>query len=185
LPLSNGDARALGTTEAIDGEANLFTIALDLRRWWTIIPELVVTLCAAAIPVVVSISVLSRYTDWYHAFWTDDVVKVLFLWVVFLGGAVAVKYDAHVRMGLFSDRLVRAGRPWAWWSEVIACSPILAGIMLIVLGWQLVTISMRRELPSLEISAGYFMIIVPLSGALITYYVVRKMVGGYRSSRLG
>jgi len=136
---------------------------------------MVATLCTAAIPVVVSINVVARYTDWYHAFWAEDVVKVLFLWVVFLGGAVAVKYDAHVRMGLFSDRLVRAGPPWRSWPAVIAASPAVAGILLIVLGWQVVTISMRRELPSLEISAGYFMTIMPISGALMTFYVLRKM----------
>jgi TRAP-type transport system small permease protein len=174
LPTPDDHALARAPAESAP-EENLFSIRLDLRRWWTIVPEIVATLCAAAIPVVVSINVLSRYTDWYHAFWTDDVVKVLFLWVVFLGGAVAVKYDAHVRMGLFSDRLIHARRPWCWWSQVIAASPALAGILLMVLGWQVVAISMRRELPNLEVSAGYFMTIIPISGALMTFYVCRKI----------
>jgi TRAP-type C4-dicarboxylate transport system permease small subunit len=33
---------------------------------------------------------------------------------------------------------------------------------------------MRRELPTLEISAGYFNTIVPLSGALMIFYAVRS-----------
>jgi TRAP-type C4-dicarboxylate transport system permease small subunit len=155
--------------------AELFATDLDLRRPWTMLPEIVAAACAAAIPVVVSIRVVARYTDWYHAFWADDVVKVLFLWLVFLGGALAVKYEAHVRMALVSDRLERAGPPWRWWAEVIVASPLVAGVLLLVLGFELVTISMRRELPSLEISAGYFMTIVPISGALMTFYVLRNL----------
>ncbi len=160
--------------------AELFAIDLDLRRPWTMLPEIVAAACAAAIPVVVSIGVVARYTDWYHAFWADDVVKVLFLWVVFLGGALAVKYEAHVRMALVSDRLERAGKPWRWWTEVIVASPLVAGVLLLVLGFELVTISMRRELPSLQISAGYFMTIVPISGALMSLYVLRNLWRRYR-----
>lgn len=178
----------MAATDASEAErelANLFAIDLDLRRPWTMVPEIVAAFCAAAIPAVVSIGVVARYTDWYHAFWAEDVVKVLFLWIVFLGGALAVKYDAHVRMALVSDRLERAGPPWRWWTAVIVASPLIAGVLLLVLGFELVTISMRRELPSLEISAGYFMTIVPISGALMSYYVVRKLWDRYRKSRTG
>jgi TRAP-type C4-dicarboxylate transport system permease small subunit len=163
--------------------AHLFSIDLDLRRPWTMVPEIVAALLAAAIPVVVSIGVVARYTDWYHAFWAEDVVKVLFLWIVFLGGALAVKYDAHVRMTLVSDRLERAGKPWCWWTEVVVAAPLVAGILLLVLGFELVTITMRRELPSLEISAGYFMTIVPISGALMSWYVLRKLWDRHRGPR--
>lgn len=164
--------------------ANLFAIDLDLRRPWTMVPEIVAAFCAAAIPLVVSIGIVARYTDWYHAFWAEDVVKVLFLWIVFLGGALAVKYDAHVRMALLSDRLERAGKPWRWWTEVIVASPLIAGVLLVVLGFELVTISMRRELPSLEISAGWFMTIVPISGALMSFYVARKLWDRHRRPRI-
>ncbi len=75
------------TPAAEPDERNFFTIPLDWRRWWTIIPEIVALCCAGLLPVVVAANVVARYTNWFHAFWAEDVVKVLFLWIVFLGGA--------------------------------------------------------------------------------------------------
>jgi TRAP-type C4-dicarboxylate transport system permease small subunit len=155
-----------------ESQENLFTIRLGWQRWWTIIPEIVALTCAGALPVIVSANVLARYTDWYRILWAEDVVKVLFLWIVFLGGAIAVKYGAHVRMTMVSDRMA-ASRLGAPWNRVIRLSPMVAGALLLVLGMRLVEISMRRELPSLEISVGYFMTIVPISGALMMFYVAR------------
>jgi TRAP-type C4-dicarboxylate transport system permease small subunit len=171
--------RSDGSREALPDaarESDFFTIALDWRRWWTIIPEIVILSCAGMLPVIVAANVLARYTDWFHAFWAEDVAKVLFLWIVFLGGAVAVKYEAHVRMSMLSDRLVRWGPAGALWAHAIRLSPIAVGVILLVLGVRIVDISMRRELPSLEISVGYFTTIIPISGALMIFYVVR----GYR-----
>ena len=152
---------------------DIFSISLDWLRGWTIVPEIVALICAGALPLVVVANVIARYTNWYHIIWATDVVKVLFLWLVFLGGAIAVKYDAHVRMSMLSDRLARRGRAGKVWDLVIRLSPILVGAVLLVLGVRLVEISMVRELQTLRVSAGYFMTIVPISGALMIFYVVR------------
>jgi len=151
-------------------ERDLFAISLDWRRWWTILPEAVILTCTGIMPLVVGANVVSRYTDWYRILWAEDVVKVLFLWIVFLGGAIAVKYGAHVRMGLVGDRI--PGRAGVLLRQAIQFSPFVVGAILVVLGVRFVEISMRRELPSLQISAGYFTTIIPMSGALMILYAV-------------
>lgn len=155
-------------------ELDLFRIPLDWGRWWTIVPESVALACTGVLSLVVMANVLSRYTDWYRIPWAEDVVKVLFLWVVFLGGALAVKYEAHVRMGMVSDRLERSGRAGVLWGRAIRLSPIPVGVILLVLGVRIVEISMRRELPTLQIPAGYFSTIIPVSGALMIFYAWRR-----------
>jgi TRAP-type transport system small permease protein len=156
----------------VPDERNFFTIPLDWARWWTILPEIVVFCCAGTLPVVVAANVAARYTNWFHAFWAEDIAKLLFTWIVFLGGAVAVKYDAHVRMGMFTDRI--KGRAAVWWGWVVRASPLVVGILLMIFGVRIVQISMFREMPSLEISVGYFMTVIPFSGALMIFYVVRS-----------
>ncbi len=161
-------------------EVDLFAIPLDWGRWWTIIPETIVLCCTGILPVVVVVNVVARYTNWYHVIWAEDVVKVLFLWIVFLGGAIAVKYEAHVRMSMLSDRLVGRGRAGAFWAHVIRLSPLAIGAILLILGVPIVEISMHRELPTLRITSAYFMTIVPISGALMIFYVVRGFLGNRR-----
>jgi TRAP-type transport system small permease protein len=159
---------------------NLFSIRLDWRRWWTTIPEIIAFICVGVLSLLVAATVLSRYTDWYRIFWAQDVIRVLFLWVVFLGGAIAVKYEAHVRMTLLSDRIVRWHTVGPVWDRVVRLSPLLAGALLLILGVTLVKISMHREMPSLEFSVGYFVTIVPVSGALMIIYVVRYFYLAFR-----
>ncbi|HJZ43405.1 MAG TPA: TRAP transporter small permease [Hyphomicrobiaceae bacterium] len=172
------------TSHEAEPDENFFTIRLDWQRWWSIIPEIIALTCAGALPVIVSANVVARYTNWYQLPWAEDVVKVLFLWIVFLGGAIAVKYGAHVRMTIVSDRMGTSGLG-ALWNRVIRLSPMVAGVLLLVLGTRLVEISMRRELPTLEISVGYFMTIVPISGALMILYVARDFWVAGRRQRGG
>jgi TRAP-type C4-dicarboxylate transport system permease small subunit len=164
----------LAADPAAAGGQELFSVPLDWSRWWTIIPEIVGLACTGVLPLLVAANVVSRYTNLYRILWAEDVVKVLFLWVVFLGGALAVKYDAHVRLSMLSDRLLGTGRPAAVWSHVVRLSPLAVGVILLVLGAQVVEISMRRELPSLQIPAGYFTTIIPASGALMIFYALRN-----------
>ena len=136
-------------------------------------PEIVAFGCPGLLPLVVGANVGPLH-DWYRVLWAEDIVKMLFIWIVFLGGAVAVKYEAHVRMGMFTDRLPpvasRSGCRGAAWcasprsSSVPSCFSSSA--------CRIVQISMFREMPSLEISVGYFMTIIPFSGALMIFYVV-------------
>ena len=172
------ESRAPGAPSTVpaDQGSDIFSISLDWQRWWMIIPEIVALLCAGALPVVVVANVIARYTNWYHVIWATDVVKVLFLWVVFLGGALAVKYEAHVRMAMLSDRFLEGGKIGRLWDLAIRLSPMLIGATLLVLGVRLVEISMVRELQTLRISAGYFMTIVPASGVLMMVYVLRNVV---------
>ena len=115
-PLTDGAGRR--HRPELEPDLDIFRLPLDWRRWWTILPEIVALACTGSCRCVVGANVLSRYTDWYRILWAEDVVKVLFLWVVFLGGAIAVKYEAHVRMSTLSDRLARPGRAGRLWDQV-------------------------------------------------------------------
>jgi len=155
-----------------ESDSNLFTVNLNFHKWWCILPEIVALTCASLIPILILLIIFSRYSDLYNVIWADEIVRVIFLWLVFIGGAIAVKYDAHVRMALFSDLMERHGKIGIYLCEIIRLSPVFAGGVLVFLGIKLVQISMFRELPSLEISVGYFMLIIPISGILIIYYSI-------------
>jgi TRAP-type C4-dicarboxylate transport system permease small subunit len=172
MTVENNSRKSEAASE-FEPDRNFFSIPLNWARWWTILPELAVLTCTTVLPIMLFLNVVSRHTDWFHAFWAEDIAKTAFVWVIFLGGAIAVKYEAHVRMTTLADRF--SGRLGTWWQYVIRLSPIVVGIPLIILGVRIVEISMFRELPSLQISVGYFMAIIPFSGALMIYYALRGL----------
>jgi TRAP-type C4-dicarboxylate transport system permease small subunit len=161
---------------------DLFQIDLDWRRWWTIIPEIVVLACTGALPVLVALGVISRYTDWFRVPWVQDIVGVLFLWIVFLGGAIAVKHEAHVRMGTFAERLAAMGPRGQAWDTVIRASPLLLGVILLMLGIRIADLHMTRELTWLQIPLGPFSSVIPISGALIIWYTLDRLRSGRSSA---
>ncbi len=164
-----------GRSSPAPTEPNPFAIELDWSRWWTIIPEIVAIVCAAGLPLLIGLNVVSRYTDWYRIIWAEDIVKILFLWIVFLGGAIAVKYQAHVRMSMFVDRYAGEGLAGSLWRWLIRLSPIGMGGILLALGVPIVQLHMKRELTWLEIPSGYFSTVIPLSGALMIIYTIGSL----------
>jgi TRAP-type C4-dicarboxylate transport system permease small subunit len=140
--------------------------------------------CTFGLPGLVALNVLARYTDWFQVPWANDVIRVLFLWIVFLGGAVAVKYEAHVRMGMLVDRFVERGSVGRWWMIAVRVSPLAMGVILLVLGIRVVELDMKNRLTWLEIPLGYFATIIPASGALMVIYTAQILKKAVRQSQL-
>jgi TRAP-type C4-dicarboxylate transport system permease small subunit len=169
----------MGGTEPREGDTSLqdeVLVGPQLRGLtpktaWRFVPEFVVVACAGLLPLVVSLNVIARYTGLFRVRWAHDITEILFVWLVFFGGALAVKHGAHVRMDAAANRM-RARWPAVGrvWSHVVGLFPIALGVLLLVLGVPLVELSMRRELANLHWPAGYYMSAVPISGALITLY---------------
>lgn len=178
-PVSNG---AIAHEAEIDLD-ELFATPIFWRRWWTQIPELILVVCAIGLPGLVATNVLARYTDWFQVPWANDVIRVLFLWLVFLGGAVAVKYEAHVRMGMLADRFAGRGLLGHWWMVAIRVSPVAMGVILLVLGLRVVELDMKNRLTWLDIPLGYFATIVPASGALMIIYTAQILRRAVKEGR--
>ncbi|HEY7250866.1 MAG TPA: TRAP transporter small permease subunit, partial [Methylomirabilota bacterium] len=66
---------------------------------------MMVVLCADVFLGVFSRYVIGRTFTWY-----DEIARLLFVWIVFLGAAVGVRRTAHFRLHLVIDRLGPAGR---------------------------------------------------------------------------
>ncbi|HTG13381.1 MAG TPA: TRAP transporter small permease subunit, partial [Candidatus Eisenbacteria bacterium] len=60
---------------------------------------MMVVLCADVFLGVFSRYVIGRTFTWY-----DEIARLLFVWIVFLGAAVGVRRTAHFRLHLLVDR---------------------------------------------------------------------------------
>lgn len=182
-PARSRDAAA-GDAAQTDDLSELFSTPIEWRRWWLQVPELVLVVCSAGLPVLITVNVIGRYTNWYQAPWANDVIHVVFLWIVFLGGAVAVKYEAHVRMSTFVDRFAGHGPLGRAWHLAVRGAPLVMGAILLVLGIRIVQLDMLNRLPWLQIPLGYFAVVIPVSGGLMIVYsalIFRRAVTAHPS----
>ena len=124
---------------------------------------MMVVLCADVFLGVFSRYVIGRTFTWY-----DEIARLLFVWIVFLGAAVGVRRSAHFRLHLLVDRFPPAARRVAHVFGVLVLMGF--GLVLIQQGWKLVELGQFQRTPVMGLSKQYVYASVPAGGALIILY---------------
>lgn len=128
--------------------------------------------------------VLSRYLLPVPISFTEELGRFLFIWISFLGAAIVMKRDAHIRLDLFhgvvSARVLGVVRVF-----VFACVAFLsAGILVTAPG--LLSVAARQTAAVSRISMGAVYLVLPLSAALTLAYTLwhlGKTVSALRGGR--
>jgi TRAP-type C4-dicarboxylate transport system permease small subunit len=124
---------------------------------------MMVVLCADVFLGVFSRYVMARTFTWY-----DEIARLLFVWIVFLGAAVGVRRSAHFRLHLLVDRFPAGLRRVA---HVVGVLVVMGfGLLLIQQGWKLVELGQFQRTPVMGLSKRYVYLSVPVGGALIMLY---------------
>jgi len=124
----------------------------------------------------------SRYILGDQASWSEELARLMMVWLALLGAALASREDRH--LGL--DVLVRS---WPTGASRIAEAVTHVAVILFALlvmtwgGYHLVDqrFASGQTLPALKISKAWFYLALPVSGLLITLFSVEaliKLAGG-------
>ena len=126
-----------------------------------------------ALCVDVFLGVFSRYVLRSTFTWYDEIARLLFVWVVFLGAAVGVRRSGHFRLHLVIDRFPPDLRRAAETFGVLAI--MLFGAVMIQQGWKLVELGEFQQTPVMGLSKRYVYLSMPTGGALIILYSLRHL----------
>jgi TRAP-type transport system small permease protein len=139
-----------------------------LRRVAGNVVEGVLLAMMVVLCVDVFLGVFSRYVLRSTFTWYDEIARLLFVWIVFLGAAVGVRRGAHFRLHLVVDRFPPGARRAAEVLGVLAI--MLLGAILIEQGWKLVELGRFQHTPVMGLSKRYVYGSMPVGGALIILY---------------
>ena len=128
--------------------------------------------------VLVVANVFARYILEIGILWAEELSRLAFVWVVFLGSYVALCRKGHMAMEIGVQQLPVASR-----RRVLIASRYLVLIFLAALvfaGAKLVmtTVGFGRQSPILGISAAWGYLSVPVSAALMFLEVMRELIAG-------
>lgn len=118
--------------------------------------------------------VFTRYVLGSSEYWTEELARYFLIWMAFLGGALAVRQNAHLSMGLAVMRL-RGGTALAVRRLRDLCVAVFAGIMLFA-GGAYVQVAMEQRTPATQIPMGFIYLPIPLAGALILLFLAEQLV---------
>lgn len=126
------------------------------------------------------LGVFSRYVLFSTFTWYDELARVCFVWMVFLGAAVGVKRGAHFHLNLLIDALPRsARRPVAL---LAPATVIVFSVALIVQGWDFLELGRFQSLPVMGLSKAWVYAAMPVGGGLMILYSLAPLWRALRRS---
>ena len=121
----------------------------------------------------VFLGVFSRYVMHATFQWYDEVARLCFVWMVFLGAASAVRRGAHFRLHLLIDR---------FGPRLRRANDLLVGLLVVVFGGVLVAggvamwpVARGQVSDSLELSMVWFYGALPVGGALMILFSLPQL----------
>ncbi|HEX6079618.1 MAG TPA: TRAP transporter small permease [Methylomirabilota bacterium] len=121
-----------------------------------------------ALVVDVFLGVFSRYVLHATFQWYDEVARLCFVWMVFLGAAVAVRRGAHFRLHLLIDRFGPRLRHAT--DLAVSLLVLVFGGVLVAGGVAMYPVARRQVTDSLELSMLWFHGALPIGGALMILF---------------
>ncbi|WP_120003492.1 TRAP transporter small permease [Nesterenkonia muleiensis] len=144
-------------------------------------PDMLCVPLGLGIPIVMFTSVIARYTGLFSMPWSSEIIRIMILWLSFLGAAVGVRLRAHFRLGMLLDKGPRGLR---YALEIINTIGFIGlGIGLVAFGWVMVDGLASQTTPVLGLSLGLAYSVVPVSGVWMTAYSLVEMVHHARNDK--
>ncbi len=139
--------------------------------------KVLVTSCMALMVIVVTWQVVSRYALGDPSQWTEEVARMLLIWVGLLGGVYAYREKAHLGLDLLYQKVGTVGKRRLDIITDISCGLFALGV-LVVGGGSLVQLTweLKQTTAALGIPMAWVYSVLPLSGVLIVYYSIASLM---------
>jgi TRAP-type C4-dicarboxylate transport system permease small subunit len=119
--------------------------------------------------------VLTRNVFFITAMWTEELAKLLFVSIVFLGSATLMESEDHIRISILSDRL--PARLARWHRLFVQLVLAAFGVIFVWSAWMNVLNSWAFYAPSMPwFRLSYLYLALVISGMLTLYYLLLNMV---------
>lgn len=141
---------------------------ISLKKWLDHGLEWACILLLAVISVDLLLGVYSRYVLERTFVWYDEVARASFMWLVFLGAAVAVRRGAHFGLHMFVDMM-----PPHFKRAALLLTPltvIVFSAALVWLGWDLMRHGATQSTPVMGLPVSWIYASMPVGGVLMILY---------------
>lgn len=155
----------------------LTNIAAGLQK---VLNALSITLMALMVVIMFS-QVVLRITVSSSIIWSEEALRFMFIWLVFLGVATAVYYNDLSRFELLAEKLPPMGQKIL--NTVILA---LSGAVLYIaaIGAQpLVRRQMGQLATALPIKMGVVYLVIPISACIGLFYIALHIIGTWTEPR--
>lgn len=145
-------------------------------KWYTKTVQIVITVMLLAIAALVIMQVFFRFVLGAPLSWPEELGRLIFIWLVFIGSVVVTRNNDHISIELFDQAL--ESRP-SLKRFVDAFRHVVFAIVMVVVvvgGLQIIPRSHRLELSATQLPRSLLTLSVVVGGALMALESARQIV---------
>lgn len=124
--------------------------------------------------IVTMLQVASRFIFKNPIPWSQDILRLSFVWLVLIGGAYCVKTNEHLSLDLFLDKLSHPKRRLL--RAFIGCILFLFFIFILVVGIWFTKSGITQSAPYVHMPMALYYAAIPVSAALMIYYQAKDLL---------
>lgn len=115
--------------------------------------------------VLVFVQVIFRFAFHNSQPWIDELSRFLFVWIVYLGGTIAIRKGINITFDLLIDAL--EGKAWQILFTIVNIICIVFLALVVVLGFNISYINRIQLSSLLGLNMGLVMLAIPIGGILM------------------
>jgi TRAP-type C4-dicarboxylate transport system permease small subunit len=127
--------------------------------------------CLVLLFLIILMSVFNRFTAFLSMGWADEIIELLFAWLVFLGAACLWRDNSHFCVDMLKGRLTGT-LPGRVLDVILSVLGLVFLAMLVYHSWELV-VSASDDSPVFAISKKYWYGVMPVAGVIMMGYSLR------------
>ena len=133
--------------------------------------------------VVVSLQIASRYLLDLSLIWSEEVARLLFICMVFLGAALLARGRDHLAVTAFADLL--PSRPRHLAEAAVEGVALVCASFLLRGAWTTLGREWDQRTPGLQFPMGVIFAVILLACALLFMWLALNVLGSLRAAALG
>ena len=142
---------------------------------WTVIAMM------AVMTTVVFSQVLARYLFNASLSWSEEMARFAFVWLSFMGAAILVRRDEHIRVTMLADML--PDRYWGF-ARALEYLGVLTCLYFFVIGGLSLTSAEWSQLaPATQIPMGWVYLIIPVASLLMLLWTLSAIASDIVNGR--
>ncbi len=145
--------------------------------WFTSVVTAIIT---GALVLLVITNVAARYLFETGILWAEEMSRLLFVWVVFLGAYIALCRKGHMAIVMVIDRLPVHIRKATELGGLVLVFAFLSVVTFAGFRLAIATYGFGRVTPILGISAAWAYLSVPVAGLLMMLETIGQIVDAWR-----
>jgi TRAP-type C4-dicarboxylate transport system permease small subunit len=143
----------------------MIAVLKDWRRKFFSGVEAVVFVLVLVLLVLIALQVFTRYIMHAALPWTEEVARMMLVWMVILGAAIAMERKEHYAITVLSDRFRGATLLW-----VLVITNLLGVVFLAALayhGAEYMSANMKTTYVSTQVSRGWVYLALPVGSVIM------------------